>query len=98
MKLGRVSSRIKAIAIAFLLLPGALYAADYLWLRIRVNHPNAGLAFGTVQFYWATPLKNGKEEVYFDQPQTEACVRSLFSHFGYRPCWSSSRETVRVIQ
>jgi hypothetical protein len=51
-----------------------------------------------VQFYWATPIKGGKEEIFFDQPQMETCARSLFPHFGYRPCWYSGGKTVREIR
>jgi len=75
-----------------------LYAADDFWLRLRMRRPEAGAAFAAVQFYWATSIKGGKEEIFFDQPQSEICVRSLFPHLGYRPCWYSSGKTVRVIR
>jgi hypothetical protein len=50
-----------------------------------------------VTFYVATPLKNGKLDIFYDQPQTEVCVYSLLPHAGYRPCWYAARQTVRTI-
>ena len=95
---GWVLVLMKRLGAAALLLLGALYAGDYLWLRLRVSHPRAGPAFGAVQFYWATRVKNGSEEIFVDQPQTETCVRSLFPHLGCRPCWYSAGKTIRVVQ
>ena len=89
---------VKRTVIGALLLMAALYAGDYLWLRLRMNHPKAGLAFGTVRFYWATPTKNGRVEVFFDTPETETCAHSIFPHLGYTPCWYSKGRTVRVIR
>jgi hypothetical protein len=93
-----VAVMVKDILITAALLLAALYAGDYIWLRIRVSHPQAGQAFGAVQFYWATPIKGGKDEIFFDQPQTETCTRSLFPHLGFRPCWYSSGQNVREIR
>ena len=88
----------RRVLIAVPVLLTILYAGDYLWLQLRMSHSLVGPPLGMVQFYWATPLKNGKEEIFFDQPQTETCARSLFPHLGYRPCWYTSGKTVRVIQ
>ena len=73
------------------------YAGD--WLRVwRLARAGAdGPAFETLTFWIATPLKNGKLEVFYDQPQTEVCVRSLFPHFGRRPCWYARRERIRRV-
>ena len=64
-----------------------LYAGDYAALRLRRN------STGTVQVqpYYAVPLKDGKTEFMFLDPQNEVCVRSLFPHLGHRPCWYVSR-------
>jgi len=97
MKFSRVSVILKAILIAIPLLMVALYTVDYMWLRFRMTYPSSGPAFGTVRFYLATPIKGGKEEIFFDQPQTETCVRSLFPHLGYSPCWYSREKVVRVL-
>jgi hypothetical protein len=48
-------------------------------------------------FYYSTQLKNGRVQVYYDQPQTEVCVRAVFPHGGRRPCWYARREPVRRV-
>ena len=51
----------------------------------------------TLTFYYSTQLKNGRVQVYYDQPQTEVCVRAVFHHGGRRPCWYARREPVRRV-
>jgi hypothetical protein len=51
----------------------------------------------TLTFYYSTQLKNGRVQVYYDQPQTEVCVRAIFPHGGRRPCWYARREPVRRV-
>jgi hypothetical protein len=85
--------RIAVVVIAALL---AMYIVDWLWFLHRSSNPNNAL--GSVTYYYANALKDGKAEVYFDQPQTEVCVRSLFPHSGHNPCWYASRkDNVRTI-
>ncbi len=74
-----------------------VYAGDYLLIRHKMANKQDSNAFGTVQFYYATPLKNGKVQIFVEQQETEACIHSLFPHFGYRPCWYASREDARMI-
>ena len=64
-----------------------LYVGDYTIARFRSNPT------GTVQVqpYYAVPLKDGKTEFIFLDPQNEVCVHSLFPHLGHRPCWYISR-------
>jgi len=75
----------------------AVYGCDYLWLRYRMVNLKAGDAFGSVTYYDSTTMKNGKVEVFYDQPLTEVCVHAIFPHFGDRPCWYASRKTVKSI-
>jgi len=89
----RVSGLLLAAALSIL----GVYASDYAWLEYRIGHDTAGQAFGSVTFYYATPLKNGKTEIFYDQPQTEICVQALFPHAGYRPCWYAARSQVRMV-
>jgi hypothetical protein len=74
-----------------------VYAGD----RLRVAHQARADAeapvFETLTFYVATPLKNGTVEVFYDQPQTEVCVRALFPHFGRRPCWYAKRQPIHRV-
>jgi hypothetical protein len=75
----------------------AAYSCDYFWLRYRMANPKAGDAFGSVMFYDSTTMKNGKTEVFYDQPLTEVCVHAIFPQVGDRPCWYASRKTVKSI-
>jgi hypothetical protein len=92
---------LKRIAVGAVGLLVALYFGDYLRVRFRIAYPKSGDAsgdaFGTVTTYYSTSLKSGKTEVFFDQPQTETCVNSLFPHFGDRPCWYASRNYVKSL-
>jgi len=80
------------------LLAAMVYGGDWLALRYRIwRHRNV---FGSVT---VTPVyviheKNGKTEYQYDPPQEQACVRSLFPHLGYSPCWYVSRHQERQIE
>lgn len=74
-----------------------VYVCDYGILQFRLSRNNGAGALGTVTSYYATALKDGRQEIFTDQPQTETCVRSLFPHSGMRPCWYASRYTVKPI-
>lgn len=71
-----------------------VYAGDYGLLRYKMSG-NTGL--DTVTSYYGTPTKDGKMEIFTDQPQTETCVHSLFPHLGYRPCWYANRNNVTQV-
>jgi len=86
----------KRVLIAAAVGIAVLYVADWMWFSHRANSP--GGALGSVTYYYASALKDGKAEVYFDQPQTEVCARSIFPHSGYNPCWYSNRKSnVRTV-
>jgi hypothetical protein len=74
-----------------------VYACDYGLLRLKMGKNSGADALGTVTSYYGTALKDGKMEIFTDQPLTETCVHSLFPHAGLRPCWYASRNTVRPI-
>ena len=100
---GRILAADRAmVVVKGLLLAAALsilgvYASDYAWLEYRIGHDTAGQAFGSVTFYYATALKNGRTEIFYGQPQTEVCVQALFPHAGYRPCCYAARSQVRMV-
>jgi hypothetical protein len=75
----------------------AAYAADFLFLQVRI-HANSN-AFGTivVQPYYAVPQKNGKYEFLYSDPRSQTCVRALFPHLGDPPCWYLARHTEQRI-
>jgi len=68
-----------------------VYLADAAAARWREE------ALDQVTVYVATKLKNGQLEIYYHQPETEVCVRSMFPHLGHRPCWYVRRHPVRVV-
>jgi hypothetical protein len=84
----------RAMVIAALSL-SMLYIVDYLSLRYRF--PRSRQQFGSVkvQRYYAVRKKDRKTEFFFDQPETQVCVHSLFPHFGDPPCWYASRRSVK---
>src|ERR1700722_11922477 len=69
-----------------------VYAVDWMVFARRSSGAN-GNALGSVTFYYASATKSGRADVYFDQPQTEVCARSLFPHSGYSPCWYSRQKS-----
>jgi len=91
--LGKISV-VALIALGSVLV--ALYAGDYLVLhyRMAVHGPNA--ATSGVPTYYAAPLNNGRLSVYYDQPQMQTCVRSIFPWLGYEPCWYVKRHTINM--
>lgn len=74
-----------------------VYASDYALLRYRMGKHSGADGLGTVTSYYGTALKDGKMEIFTDQPLTETCVHSIFPHSGLRPCWYASRNNVKPI-
>jgi len=93
----RIGTLVKVIGFVAVLSLAGVYASDYLWIDYRLSHTSGPDALGTVTYYYATTLKNGKLDIFYNQPQTEVCVYSLFPHAGYRPCWYAVRDKVRTI-
>jgi hypothetical protein len=83
------------LSLAALLL--ILYGGDYAALRYRVARGGPNSVLSTVTIFYAAPLNGGKVSVFYDQPQTQPCTRSLFPQLGYAPCWYLERHTVRVV-
>jgi hypothetical protein len=80
-----------------LLATGLTYICDSLYIGHKISSGNSADALGSVQFYPATQLKNGKLDIYIESPQTETCVHALFPHYGYNPCWYAKRNQVHVV-
>jgi hypothetical protein len=83
-----------AIALALFI---ALYAGDYLLLRSRIAMRGANAATSTVTIFYAATLKDGNVNVFYDQPETQTCVRSIFPWLGYQPCWYLRRHAIKVV-
>jgi len=82
---------VKRIAITLVLTLCVVYAADY--AMVKYGLPKGRPAFGTVKVerYFSVMKKDGKPDFYFQPPENQTCVRSLFPHFGYEPCWYLER-------
>jgi len=86
--------RILTVAVLSLLI---LYVGDYLSLRYQIPKGRAQFGEVKVQRYYAVGLKSGKTEFMFLGPKNQACVHSLFPHFGDSPCWYLRRKSVQRI-
>ncbi len=81
---------LRILAIAALLL-GVMYAGDWLALRYRLSAGQDPYGAVTVRRYYALHKSRDKINFLFAEPQDQTCVRSLFPHAGYTPCWYLSR-------
>ena len=75
----------------------AAYIADYLMVRYQMTQGASRSPFGTVNVFLAVPTKNGQVQLFYQHPQSMACLRSLFPHLGYEPCWYAGRSGYRLI-
>jgi hypothetical protein len=83
-------------------LVAVVYVGDYAIVRLRVAFPKLGTALDSVQMerLYAIALKNGRTEYQLDAQQPEVtvtCVRALFPHLGYNPCWYLRRNSQKPI-
>ena len=77
-------------------------AGDYGFIRLRAVFPRVGSAYDSVQMVrlYAIPLKGGRTEYELDARQPEVtvtCVRALFPHLRYKPCWYLRRNSQQPI-
>lgn len=70
-----------------------VFLADGLSLRFR-RQP---LGSVTVQRYYALHKNKQKTTFMFAEPEAQTCVRALFPHWGYPPCWYLRRRTEQRI-
>ncbi|HEY6770589.1 MAG TPA: hypothetical protein VI386_38080 [Candidatus Sulfotelmatobacter sp.] len=71
----------------------AVYVGDFAIFRAGLAMNRSSYRSVSVQHSYAVRKKTGKTEYLFDPPQPETCVRSLFAHQGYLPCWYLTRHT-----
>ena len=81
------------VLIALLAVITFVYLGDTLGLRLR-DQP---LGSVVVERYDAIPEKNNKTEFAFEPPVNQPCVRALFPHQGYQPCWYLRRHSEQRI-
>jgi hypothetical protein len=75
----------------------ALFLGDYLVLHIRIAAQGVEGVTQKVTTFQAALLKDNKFNVYFDQPQIQTCVRSIFPWLDDAPCWYLRRHTVKIL-
>jgi hypothetical protein len=85
------------MVVAVVLLALFVYAGDYLSVRYKIPKDRDPFSTVTIQPYYAIHQKNGKTEYDYAQPESQVCVRALFPHFGYNPCWYVTRHTDKRI-
>lgn len=93
----RPKTLLKWIAGVLVALAALVYAGDFVWFEIRMHNRKPNDPQETITFFYATGVKGGKVEVFYDQPQTQVCVHSIFPHQGYKPCWRFNRSHVQLI-
>lgn len=86
-----------AAVIALCTLLIVLYVGDYAVLRVRMARRGPASVLSTVTIFYAAPLNGGKVSVFYDQPQSQPCVRSIFPQLGAAPCWYLRRHSVQII-
>lgn len=92
----------KRTLVATVALVAIVFAGDYGALRLREVYPRLGAAYDSVQMerLYAIPLKNGRIEYELDARQPEvtvSCVRAVFPHQGFPPCWYVRRNSQKPI-
>lgn len=86
------------VVIILALLAALLYVGDYVSVRYKIPGNRDPFGAVTVRSMYVIHEKNGKTEYDFAAPETQVCVRSLFPHLGYSPCWYVSRHTEKRIE
>ncbi len=93
----RPKTLLKWIGAVLVVLAGLVYAGDFVWFEFRIHNAKPNDPLETVTFFYATGVKGGKVEVFYDQPQTQICVHSIFPRQGYKPCWRFNRSHLQLI-
>jgi hypothetical protein len=70
-----------------------VYAGDYAAVRIPLPKSRAAYDTVTVRPEYDVGLKSGKSDIYILDSQQQTCVKSLFPHLGYPPCWYLRKHT-----
>lgn len=82
----------KRWTIAAVVLCAALYAGDFLSLRLRFPRREIQRSV-TIHTYYAVKLKSGRIEYDYFGDHDVNCANSLFPQLGLKPCWYVARHT-----
>jgi hypothetical protein len=87
-------SIVKRTLIGALVAVALVYAGDTLSVWYRMSKKVAGdpLMTMTTQGMIEIPHKDGRAEIVLGDPVTQTCVRAIFPHDGYSPCWYVARQ------
>lgn len=85
---------IRKILLAVLAAAAVLYAADFIYARLR----RAPFADVQIERFLAIAEHFNKVSYERTDPVTERCVYALFPQYGYTPCWYLTRHTVRFVK
>ena len=85
---------LKRVSIAVVAAVVLVYIGDTISVWHRMSKKTAGdpLLTMTMQATIEIPHKDGRAEIVLGEPQTQTCVRALFPHDGYSPCWYVVRQ------
>lgn len=97
-QLSRFLQHVKHVLTGMFALLLVVYVGDYLVVRVRIAKQLDPFGIVRVQRSYAVTMKNGKPEYFFEPPADQACVNSLFPHFGYSPCWYLRRGKIEQVK
>ncbi|MGB6198880.1 MAG: hypothetical protein WBF35_04955 [Candidatus Acidiferrales bacterium] len=85
---------VKRVLIGILAAVALVYLGDSLSVWYRMSKKTAGdpLTTMTTQGTIEIPHKDGRAEIVLADPVTQTCVRAIFPHDGYNPCWYVARQ------
>ena len=86
-------AKLQRIILGALVAAFLLYGGDWAILKAR-----GASGFGTVNITLGTPMKDGRVQIFTGANQTQACVNSLFPHFGYNPCWYVKQNSTQLVE
>lgn len=86
----------RTVAVAVLAL-ALLYVGDGLSVPLRAKWGGNPYGSVTVTRSYSVTKKDGKPDFYFNPPEAQTCVRTIFPHFGDPPCWYLSQHTQQEV-
>jgi hypothetical protein len=91
-----MKAKLRRAAMYLVAVAALIYLADSLSLRFRIPRREP-LGSVTVERYYALHKSKQKTTFMFAEPEPQTCVRALFPHLGYPPCWYLRRRTEQRI-
>jgi hypothetical protein len=86
------TSKLQRFVLGFIALVVVIFVIDYVQLKAR-----GAAGIGSVPLMVGTAMKDGRVQIFTGDDQTESCVRALFPHFGFNPCWYVKQNSTQII-